>query len=355
MTVLKVLIVDDSALFRTLLSNSLRGIPNCEVIGTASTGQTALQKIIELHPDLVTLDMEMPEMDGMEVLQELKRRRIRSKVIIVSRHTSAGAQITTDALLQGAFDFVLKPSSKDPTANRSELEHALSEKIAVIRENMGQDARTTASPAPIQAKPESSRRLTTKYEAVMIGCSTGGPDALGQIVPYLDPDFPVPIVIVQHMPEGFTGSLAKRLNEASELNVVEASDGLVLKKGMVVVARGGRHLRLERRGVNQVVVQLTEDSHEHNCRPAVDYTLRSAVEVFGGHLLTVILTGMGRDGTEGCRLVRQRGGEVIVQDADGCVVFGMPKSVINAGQADSIVLLPQIAVTINSRVCKTKR
>ena len=355
MTVLKVLIVDDSALFRTLLSNILRSIPNCEVIGTASTGQTALQKIIELEPDLVTLDMEMPEMDGMEVLQELKRRRIRSKVIIVSRHTSAGAQITTDALLQGAFDFVLKPSSKDPAANRSELEHALSDKIAAIRENTGQHAGTTVSPAPIQTKPESNRRRTSKCEAVVIGCSTGGPDALGQVVPYLDPDFPVPILIVQHMPEGFTGSLAKRLNEASELNVVEATDGLVLKKGMAVVARGGRHLRLERRGVNQVVVQLTEDPHEHNCRPAVDYTLRSAVEVFGGHVLTVILTGMGRDGTEGCRLVREQGGEVVVQDAEGCVVFGMPKSVINAGQADSIVPLPQIAATINSIVGKTKR
>ncbi len=355
MTVLKVLIVDDSALFRTLLSNILRGIPNCEVIGTASTGQTAIQKIIELEPDLVTLDMEMPEMDGMEVLQQLKRRRIRSKVIIVSRHTSAGAQITTDALLQGAFDFVLKPSSKDPAANRSELEHALSEKIAAIRENTALDAGTTASPEPIQAKPESTRRRTTKCEAVVIGCSTGGPDALGQVVPYLDPDFPVPIVIVQHMPEGFTGSLAKRLNEASEISVVEATDGLVLKRGVAVIARGGRHLRMERRGVNQVVVQLTEDSHEHNCRPAVDYTLRSAVEAYDGHLLTVILTGMGRDGTEGCRLVREHGGEVVVQDAEGCVVFGMPKSVINAGQADSIVPLPQIAATINSIVGKSKR
>ena len=355
MTVLKVLVVDDSALFRTLLSNVLRGIPNCEVIGTASTGQSALQKIIELQPDLVTLDMEMPEMDGMGVLQELKRRRIRSKVIIVSRFTSAGAQITTDALLQGAFDFVLKPSSKDPSANRAELQESLSDKIAAIRENTGNDSGSTPVPPPSPVKTEPRRGRTTKCEAVIIGCSTGGPDALGQVVPYLDPEFPVPVIIVQHMPEGFTGSLAKRLDEASEVNVVEASDGLVLKKRQAVVARGGRHLKLERRGVSQVVLRLTEDSHEHNCRPAVDYTLRSAVEVFDGQLLTVILTGMGRDGTEGCRLVREHGGEVIAQDADGCVVFGMPKAVINAGQADSIVPLPQIAATINSIVCKTKR
>lgn len=355
MTVFKVLVVDDSALFRTLLSNVLRGIPNCEVIGTASSGQSALQKIIELQPDVVTLDMEMPEMDGMGVLQELKRRRIRSKVLIVSRFTSAGAQITTDALLQGAFDFILKPSSKDPSANRTELQDALTEKIAAIRENAGNDAGATSAPPTSPVKTELHCGRITKCEAVIIGCSTGGPDALGQVVPYLDPDFPAPVVIVQHMPEGFTGSLAKRLDEASEISVVEATDGLVLKKGQAVVARGGRHLKLERRGVSQVVIRLTDDPHEHNCRPAVDYTLRSAVEVFDGQLLTVILTGMGRDGTEGCRLVREHGGEVIAQDADGCVVFGMPKAVINAGQADSIVPLPQIAATINSIVCKTKR
>jgi two-component system, chemotaxis family, protein-glutamate methylesterase/glutaminase len=354
MPLLKVLIVDDSALFRTLLSNILRGIPNCEVIGTASSGQTALQKIIELEPDLVTLDMEMPEMDGMEVLQELKRRRIRSKVILVSRFTSAGAQITTDALLQGAFDFVLKPSSKDPAANRSELGQALSDKIAAIRENTGNDA-GSPPPSSNQVTTERKHRRTTKCEAMIIGCSTGGPDALGQIMPYLVPDFPVPIVIVQHMPEGFTGSLAKRLDEASEIRVVEASEGLALKKGTAVIARGGRHLKLERRSINNVIVHLTEDSHEHNCRPAVDYTLRSAVEAFDGQLLTVILTGMGKDGTEGCRLVREHGGEVIVQDAEGCVVFGMPKAVINAGQADSIVPLPQMAATINSIVGKAKR
>jgi len=354
MTVLKVLVVDDSALFRTLLSNVLRGIPGCEVVGTASSGQNALQKIIELQPDLVTLDMEMPEMDGMGVLQELKRRRVHCKVIIVSRFTSAGAQITTDALLQGAFDFILKPSSKDPSANRAELQNALSEKIDALRENTVDVQSSPPAPTPKRIKTESPRGRTTKYEAVIIGCSTGGPDALGQVVPYLDPEFPVPVVIVQHMPEGFTGSLAKRLDEASEISVVEATDGLVLKKGVAVVARGGRHLKLERRGANQVVARLTDDGHEHNCRPAVDYTLRSAVEVFDGQLLTVIMTGMGRDGTEGCRLVREQGGEVIAQDAEGCVVFGMPKSVINAGQADKVVPLPQIAVTINAIVCNTK-
>ena len=343
-----VVVVDDSALFRTLLSNALRSIPDCEVIGTASDGQSALQKIIDLQPDLVTLDMEMPELDGMGVLQELKRRRIHSKVVVVSRLTTAGARITTDALLQGAFDFILKPSGKDPAANKTELLTALSEKIAGIRDSVlsRPDTPPRLTPKRRELKPDRS----TSCDAVVIGCSTGGPDALGQIIPYIEPDFPVPIIIVQHMPEGFTASLAKRLNEASEIQVVEAADGLALQKGTAVIARGGRHLRLEKSGFRQIVVRLTEDPHEHSCRPAVDYTLRTAVEVFDGRLVSVILTGMGRDGTEGCRLVHERGGEVVAQDSESCVVFGMPKSVINAGLADRIVPLTQIATTINSMV-----
>lgn len=348
MTNLKVLVVDDSALFRTMLGNALRSIPECEVAGTASDGQAALQKIIELQPDVVTLDMEMPELDGMGVLQELKRRRIRSKVIVVSRLTSAGAQITTDALLQGAYDFILKPCTKDPAANKAELLTALSEKIHGIRENSASERQSISS--PVSVKAEVRRTRSAKCDAVVIGCSTGGPDALAQVIPFLKPDFPVPVIIVQHMPEGFTCSLAKRLNEASEIEVVEASDGLVLRKQMAVIARGGRHLRLERMGMTQVATRLTEDSHEHNCRPAVDYTIRSAVDMYDGRLLTVILTGMGRDGTEGCRLVRERGGEVLVQSAEGCVVFGMPKAVINAGQADKVVHLPEMAAAINDFV-----
>lgn len=352
MTNIKVLVVDDSALFRTLLCNALRSIPDCDVVGTASDGQAALQKIIELQPDVVTLDMDMPELDGLGVLQELKRRRIRSKVIMVSRLTSAGAQVTTDALLQGAYDFILKPSSKDPSANKRELLMALSEKIAGIRDHVGSERESATSPSTPRTE---RRRARANYcDAVVIGCSTGGPDALAQVVPYLNPDFPVPIIIVQHMPEGFTCSLARRLNEASEIEVVEASDGLPFRKNMAVIARGGRHLQLERRSHSQVVARLTEDPHEHNCRPAIDYTIRSAIDVFEGRILTVILTGMGRDGTEGCRLVRERGGETIVQAAEGCVVFGMPKSVINAGLADRVVSLPEVAATINSHVLMSR-
>lgn len=353
MSKFNIVVVDDSALFRTLLSNAIRSIADCEVIGTASDGQSALQKIIELQPDLVTLDMEMPELDGMGVLQELKRRRVHSKVVVVSRLTTAGARITTDALLQGAFDFILKPSGKDPASNKIELTTALSEKIAAIRDSANHHRE--AAPRVASSKRELKPNRSASCDAVVIGCSTGGPDALGQIIPYLDPEFPVPVVIVQHMPDGFTASLARRLNEASEIEVVEATDGMVLQKGTAVIARGGKHLRLEKSGFRQVVVRLTEDPHEQSCRPAVDYTLRSAVEVFESRIVSVILTGMGRDGTEGCRLVHERGGEVLAQDAESCVVYGMPKSVINAGVADRIVPLPQIATTINAMVRRETR
>ncbi|WP_397570974.1 chemotaxis-specific protein-glutamate methyltransferase CheB [Schlesneria sp. T3-172] len=346
MAKLTIVAVDDSALFRVLLSNAVRSIPDCEIIGTASDGQSAVQKIVELQPDLVTLDMEMPELDGMGVLQELKLRKVTSKVVIVSRLTTAGARITTDALLQGAFDFILKPSGKDPAANKAELTDALAQKISAIREN----ALSRRDTAPLV--PFDQRKLKpadgSSFDAVVIGCSTGGPDALGRIVPFLEPDFPVPVIIVQHMPEGFTASLAKRLNEASEIPVVEAADGTVLQKGMAIVARGGHHVRLEKKPFRPVVVRLTDDPHEHSCRPAVDYTLRSAIEAFDGRIVSVILTGMGRDGTDGCRLVRERGGEVLAQDSESCVVFGMPKSVIQAGLADRIIPLSQMATTINA-------
>lgn len=347
MDAFRVVVVDDSALFRTLLRNALQEIPGCEVVGTASDGPSALQKIVELNPDLVTLDIEMPLMDGISVLQELKKRRIRAKIVMVSRLTSAGAQVTTDALLQGAFDFILKPSGRNPAANKAELVAALREKIDSLR---GTDESSSPPNPAISPKPASMRAPKTSYEAVVIGCSTGGPDALSHVLPFLQPDLPVPVLVVQHMPEGFTASLARRLDEACELEVVEASDGFKIRKGLVILARGGRHLRIVRRGPQQVEVELSDEPREHNCRPSVDFTLRSAIDAFAGRVLAVILTGMGRDGTEGCRLLREKGGEVLVQHAEGCVVFGMPKSVINAGQADKIVPLREIAAAIESAV-----
>lgn len=339
----RVVVVDDSALFRTLLRNVLAEIPHCEVVASVADGKTAIDKIIELQPDLVTLDLEMPDVNGIDVLRELKRRRHKANVVMISRFTTAGAQVTTDALIEGAFDFILKPSGGNPAENKAQLRAALEERIAALRENPPE----TAPASPGADSPSSSSAPASRLEAIVIGCSTGGPDALARIIPDLPADLPVPVFVVQHMPEGFTASLAARLNEASELEVLEAADGMRVRRGQVVLARGGRHLSLDHRISDSVVVKLTDAPPEQRCRPAADYTLRTAVELFQGHVLAVILTGMGRDGTAGCQLVRSQGGRVLAQHAEGCTVYGMPKAVVQAGLADDVVKLPRIAATVD--------
>ena len=342
----RVVIVDDSALFRTLLRNVLTEIPNCEVVASIGDSRTAIDKVAELKPDLVTLDVEMPEVSGIDVLRELKRRRIKTNVVMISRFTAAGAQVTTDALIEGAFDFILKPSGSDPSENKKSLRAALREKIEALCDAASDiaDATSGIDQAAI------SSPATAKLDAVVIGCSTGGPDALSRVIPDLPGTLPVPVFIVQHMPAGFTASLASRLNEASDLEVLEAEDGMRVRAGQVVMARGGLHLLLARRSHDSVTIKLTDAPAEHSCRPAADYTLRSAVEIYQGQLLAVILTGMGRDGTAGCQLVRSRGGHVLAQHADGCTVFGMPGSVVKAGLANDVIKLPRIAATIDRLV-----
>lgn len=343
MNAFRVVVVDDSALFRTLLRNVLAEIPDCSVVASVADGKTAIDKIAELNPDMVTLDVEMPELSGIEVLRELKRRRIKTKVVMISRLTTAGAQVTTDALIEGAFDFILKPSGRNPAQNKADLYHALVERVSALRERIDES---------VSSPPQSNSMAgpTGRIDAIVLGCSTGGPDALAQLIPDLPSTLPVPMFVVQHMPAGFTASLAARLNEASEVEVLEAHDGMRVRAGQVVIARGSQHLRIDGRSPEGTVVKLSDAAPEHNCRPAVDFTLRSAVDVFGGKLLAVILTGMGRDGAAGCELARSRGGQVLAQHADGCVVYGMPKAVIQAGLADRVIKLPQIASTI-AKLC----
>jgi len=341
----RIVVVDDSALFRTILRNVISEIPGCEIVASAGDGATAVQAIAELRPDLVTLDLEMPEMDGIAVLRELKRRGVDTRIVMISRYTTAGAQVTTDALIEGAFDFIVKPSGKSPVDNKAALRNALEEQIQALRDTV-----TDVTPEPAALDPVARSSVHARFDAVVIGCSTGGPDALARIVPDLPGNLSIPVFVVQHMPEGFTASLAARLNEASELEVLEASEGMRVRGGQVILARGGRHLQISRRTPQHVLVQLSEDPHEHRCRPAVDFTLRSAVNSYDGHLLVVILTGMGRDGTEGCRLVKSRGGRILAQHADGCTVYGMPKSVITAGLAHEVIQLRGIAAAIERTV-----
>lgn len=345
---LSVVVVDDSAVFRLVLRDTIQAIPGCTVVGHAKNGRLALDVIERCQPDLVTLDVEMPEMDGISTLREIKRRRPQTRVLMVSRFTDSGAAVTTDALLEGAFDFVLKPSGRRPAENKAVLQAAMQEKIAALRESL---AAADEQREPTAEELSADEVVAdSQIDAVVIGTSTGGPDALVNIIPALSHQLPVPVVIVQHMPAGYTTRLAARLNERSELTVQEAADGDELVAGRVLLAPGGRQTGLLRREDDRVVVRVTDDPPEHGCQPAVDYLLRSAVDVYSGHLLAVILTGMGRDGTEGCRLVRSQNGRVLAQHQQDCTVFGMPGSVIRSGQVDRVVRLKYMAAVIRQEV-----
>ncbi|MCE9553813.1 MAG: chemotaxis response regulator protein-glutamate methylesterase [Planctomycetes bacterium] len=352
---LRLLVIDDSALYRQLVRNTLREIPGVEVVGMAKSGQEAITLIDELDPDLLTLDVQMPLVNGIEVLRILKTKRSRARAIMLSSLTANGAQITTDALLEGAFDFIHKPNSADAAANRKLLLSELAEKIAAFRLTPADRRGDRAAVPPTMRSPHAimsaapSGAGAPSSDAVVIGTSTGGPVALSEVLPALPGDFPAPILIVQHMPPQYTQSLANRLNERSEIEVVEGAEGMEVAAGFAYIAPGGRHMKVERRG-GRIVIGVTLDPPENSCRPAVDYLFRSAADIYGSKLIGVVMTGMGRDGTEGCRAIKQRGGRVITQDADGCAVFGMPKAVVDERLSDETLPLHRIAEGLTRHV-----
>ena len=341
---LRVVVVDDSALFRLMIRDVLNELPGCKVVGKASNGRNALPVIEKLKPDLVTLDVEMPEMNGIETLRELRKTDCSSRILMVSRLTSDGAEATTEALMEGAFDFVLKPSGKNSEQTRQMLKEALSAKVAALQA----DASAMSAPDRPQALPSTSTKAKS-IDAVVIGTSTGGPEALRHVIPALSANLSVPVIVVQHMPPRYTTSLATRLDSMSSLCVREISEGDALESGLVGIAPGGRQLRL-RRERDLVRAVVTDDPPEHGCHPSVDYLLRSAVDVYSGNVLAVIMTGMGHDGTAGCQLVREAGGSVLAQHADGCTVYGMPKAVVDAGLAQRVIRLEHMAAAINLEV-----
>lgn len=361
---MRILVVDDSALYRTLVRNVLRDIPGVEVVGVAIDGKDALAKLDQFQPDLLTLDVQMPESNGLEVLRAMKARKSRTRAIMLSSLTSQGAQTTTDALLAGAFDFIHKPSSTDAKANRDALHRQLTEKLAIlmasqsqlppttpaVRASVNASANATPSSPAIPRSPENATKAE-RIDAVVIGTSTGGPVALREVIPKLPADLGIPVFVVQHMPPGYTHSLAQRICEASQLQVIEGAMGQEAKPNTVYIAPGGKHLQLVRTG-DRVRIETNEDPPEHNCRPAVDVLFRSAATVYEGHVLAVVLTGMGRDGAEGCRAIKRRGGTVFAQHPDGCVVYGMPKAVVDEQLADRVIPLDRIAPWIVREVQK---
>lgn len=340
----RILIVDDSVVVRKILSEVISQDPDLEVAGTAVNGHIGLTKFSALHPDLVLLDVEMPEMDGLTTLSELRKLDSRVPIVMFSTLTEAGAATTLSALALGASDYCTKPSNTGSLAESTDtLKNELIPKIRALCK--------LGVTLPHQKKvavlvPKRAVKLPRKLEIVAIGSSTGGPNALAEVIPQIVPGFPVPIVIVQHMPPVFTQLLAKRLSAQSSIPVREAAEGDKLLPGHVWIAPGGSHM-LVAKGASGVAIKLTKTPPENFCRPAVDVLFRSIAQVYGPQALAVVLTGMGSDGLIGAKSIRQAGGEIILQDEESSVVWGMPGSIYASGVSDQVYPLSQMAGQIS--------
>jgi two-component system, chemotaxis family, protein-glutamate methylesterase/glutaminase len=342
----RVLLVDDAVVVRKALAVAISADPDLEVAGTAMNGRIALAKFPLLKPDIVLLDIEMPEMDGLETVRELRKIDTRVPIIMFSTLTERGAAVTLEALSLGATDYVTKPSNINGAATLQAIGGELIPKIRVLCHLP--ESRTGAIfeakkfvPPPLPSKP----RLFVPAHVVVIGVSTGGPDALARLIPQLPPNLSVPLLIAQHMPPIFTSMLAARLSSKSALQVRECKSGEILSAGYALIAPGDFHMVVQQ-DPGGVRVSTHQGPRENFCRPSVDVLFRSAASVYGARTLGVILTGMGQDGLRGCELLRAQGGRVYVQDEASSVVWGMPGFVARSGLADKILPLQEIASEI---------
>ena len=402
---IRVLVVDDTVVVRRMVGQVLDGQPDIEVAATAMNGRFALQKLESTEVDVVVLDVEMPVMDGITTVKEIRRRWQKLPIIMFSTLTDAGAAVTLEALSLGANDYLTKPSTlaggnaleqtslllaetvrfwgrqyqdmqrpdtsmAGPPAPASPAAHArpgISRPPAHTNASRtlsagGRAAPTGAQPAGVGAGPlassNSSFTLATPrtgpIDVVVIGISTGGPNALAEVLPKLPSNLAVPVIIVQHMPPVFTRLLAERLDARSPLTVVESLDGQDVVAGTVYLAPGGRHLTVRRNGV-RILTSLNDGAPENSCRPAVDVMFRGASSVWGANVLAVVMTGMGQDGMKGSEVIRAAGGRVVVQDERSSVVWGMPGFVARAGSAEEVVPLQEIAEAILQRVNSGRR
>lgn len=343
---IRVLVVDDSAFMRFTIAKHLNEAPGIQVVGSAHDGQEALQLIPQLQPDVITLDVEMPHLDGLSTLREIMAEFPRP-VIMLSSLTSEGAIETVQALTLGAVDFISKPTNK---ANIAAVMNDVTGKIrraANTHVHSIPRRRTATTECPKRPEQTKATRSVVKQDRiVVIGSSTGGPRALSTVLAGLAADLPAAFVVVQHMPVGFTRSLAERLDSLSALKVREAQPGDRLEVGQVLVAPGGFHMTLD---ANQEIA-LNQNPPVHGVRPAIDVTMTSITQHFGAATVSVILTGMGNDGTTGSTLVHSAGGWVIAEAESSCVVWGMPRSVYEAGVADEVVPITEVAAAIERAV-----
>jgi len=386
---IRTLVVDDSIVFRKCVRDALASVPGVEVIDIARDGTSAVEKIVRLHPDLITLDVEMPGLNGLEVLEELGRRGLHANVLMLSSLTRRGAEVTTQALSLGALDFILKPDSASVQENLEVLRRELAKRVQVFQHRLGGgDEAHRAHPAPgtapihrsgpiicsatarpaapapsvkasgsaaaesgpaVRASVSTTASSAPKAapsgahcELIVIGISTGGPKALAHVIPQIPASFPIPIVIVQHMPPLFTATMASHLDARSGLHVVEASDGLPLKPGQVVIAPGGQQMGLEAVRCGGIVARITEAPAVKGCKPSVDYCLGSIDAKWASRTLAVIMTGMGDDGLDGCGKICRHGGSVWAQSEATCTVYGMPRQVVDHGLTESIFRLSDL-------------
>ena len=378
----RVLIVDDSAVMRKIIASALQKEPSIEIAGFAANGLQAIEAIQTCNPDVVTLDIEMPEMDGLTALREIRKDNKYLPIIMFSSLTHKGAQAAVMALTAGASDYVGKPANATGGIDDAfkVLETELIPKIIGLakriksrraKEGVAAEApkQTSVSTpkAAIAAKPiapikapsslaskinkATSGVLAKPAEAVCIGVSTGGPEALMQVFGAFNAPLSVPIFIVQHMPADFTALLAARLSATGVMTVKEAEEGEIAEPGMVYIAPGGFHMTVSRPGT-KTIIHLNTEAPENSCRPAVDVLFRTAADVYGSSLLTVMLTGMGYDGLKGSQVVKEKGGQLIAQDEATSVIWGMPGAVVQAGLADSVLPIDKITDEIIFRTRK---
>jgi two-component system chemotaxis response regulator CheB len=409
---LKVLVVDDTIVYRKILKDLIDGVPGAAVNGTASNGRLALARLEHTPADLVVLDIEMPEMNGLEALTEIKKRWPHIGVVIVSASNRSQADLTMEALSRGALDFVPKAEGSDAAQNREQMQRQLAAvirgfagRVNALRARSGSTsaasdsvsrlvgaepaakltAATATAPARISQRPgattsagasgampgaktlggagrppaiealllpDSARApLPGRIDVVVVGSSTGGPQALTEFIPGLPEDLGVPVLVVQHMPPVFTASLAKSLDNKAKLRVHEAADGQLLEANNVYIAPGGRHMVVRTEpATGKRIIGLNDGPPENSVRPAVDVLFRSVALTYEGRVLSVILTGMGEDGARGVRALKQRGCYSITQSEESCVIYGMPRAVDQAGLSDESLALPHIAARVSLSV-----
>jgi len=343
---IRVLVVDDAVVIRKILVDIINADPDLEVVGTASNGRIALAKIEKLRPDIITLDVEMPELDGLETLVELRKTDRRLPVIMFSTLTARGASTTLDALAAGATDYITKPSNVGRTGEAiAQVTRELLPRLKALVPGKFLFPATVATGAP---KLRTVAARAPRIAAVVVGCSTGGPVALETMFMGIAGPLAVPMFITQHMPALFTGMLAERLDKRSTTTVVEGEEAMLARPGHAYIAPGGRHM-IVRRTAGGLTMHLTDDPLVNFCRPSVDTLFESTAEALGERQLAVMLTGMGQDGLNGTKLLAAAGADVIAQDEATSVVWGMPGAVVRAGLATLVLGIDEIGLAVTRR------